>query len=1153
MPSVAQQIVPDNSLGTENSLVTPNVDLGNGKMGDRIDGGAIRGNNIFHSFQEFNVDNGQSVYFTNPVGIQNILGRVTGGNISQILGTLGVLGDANLFLLNPNGFIFGKNATLDITGSFVASSSQSLSLGNGLEFSAINPQTAPLLTVSVTPSLKDWINPTGTITNQGKLNVSNDLTLIGNNLNLEGQLQAGNDLILKATDTVKIRDTSANPFIASAGNQLLVQGNQLVDIFTLNNSTSGLFSDGDMILISHNPIITDAYFYTGGNFRLEDLNGNLGNAFSPNDPIIRATGDVSFDSYTGASLHIFAGGSVNIDSIEITGSDPANSIQETVTLSDGVTQINIDGSTQPTLDIRAGTTNIFPNGIVGDNTGFSPVPSTNGTPSSADININQIINPSGLVFLTNQDQPNTSLFGNIQVGLIDVSGSANGGSVVIDSRGGINIDQGIFSFGELGNGGDIQLFANKDIVLSKTAPLFSFGFSGTGGNISLKSQSAIYATIIQSLTFGNGVGGDIKLTAPKIYIQEPNDPVNEFIGVALFAEGKGGNIEIDADYLEITGGNQIAVATFGTGDSGDILIDVENISLDNGFIFAVGLSSDGGSTGNINIQTNDLTLINGSQINSQVIGVGDSGKININATNSVNLLGTAGIFPSAIVTEIFEGAEGNVGGITIKTNLLNLQDGGQIRASTNGTGDAGSISIEAKNVIINGAVSFDPQSETPFVRSAIVSEVLANAIGNGNIINIKTEQLTVTNGGLISASINGTGNAGDVNISATKLVSFDGVFTDDLLEESLPSRANVAVFEGGTGQGGTLTIKTPFLSVTNGAQIQALTEAQGDAGNIQIFVTDKVFLSGADTGLFSDATETSTGNAGSISVGPEIINGITISVEPQLIEIKDGATISVDSRGTGIGGNITVIGDNLTLDNQGSITATTASTDGGNIALFISDLVLLRRGSLIATDAGTALAGGNGGNINIETPFIVAPSFENSDITANAFFGNGGNIEITTNGLFGIEFREEETSLSDITASSEFGLQGTVNINNPDEDPSSKLAKLSDQTNDPSDQVRTGCAAAYGNSFTLTGRGGLPEDPTATIRGETVLSDLREFTNSDDDLDVPSAQKQPSVEKPQSIVQVKGWIVNQNGEVELVATLPQESLLTSANCQALAK
>ena len=160
---VKAQLLPDNTLGKENSLVN-SINL----LEDRIDGGAIRGKNLFHSFKEFNIDNGRSVYFNNPTAIQNIITRVTGNNQSQILGKLGVLGNANLFLINPKGVIFGKDASLDINGSFVGSSASFIDFADGTQFSAVSPDK-PLLTISTPLGLGMGNNP-GEIRVQGEGN-----------------------------------------------------------------------------------------------------------------------------------------------------------------------------------------------------------------------------------------------------------------------------------------------------------------------------------------------------------------------------------------------------------------------------------------------------------------------------------------------------------------------------------------------------------------------------------------------------------------------------------------------------------------------------------------------------------------------------------------------------------------------------------------------------------------------------------------------------------------------------------------------------------------------------------------------------------------------------------------------------------------------
>jgi filamentous hemagglutinin family protein len=143
--TLAQELKPvaDNTLGAESSVVTPTS-----PQADRIDGGAIRGANVFHSFSQFNIGEGREAYFANPSGIENILSRVTGSDASRIFGKLGVLGDANLFLINPNGIIFGRNASLDVRGSFVGTTANAIQFGNQGFFNATNPNTPALLTVN---------------------------------------------------------------------------------------------------------------------------------------------------------------------------------------------------------------------------------------------------------------------------------------------------------------------------------------------------------------------------------------------------------------------------------------------------------------------------------------------------------------------------------------------------------------------------------------------------------------------------------------------------------------------------------------------------------------------------------------------------------------------------------------------------------------------------------------------------------------------------------------------------------------------------------------------------------------------------------------------------------------------------------------------
>ncbi|MEC4813889.1 MAG: filamentous hemagglutinin N-terminal domain-containing protein, partial [Scytonema sp. PMC 1069.18] len=670
--NVAAQVVLDRTMGAENSIVTPNVEI-KGLPSDRIDGGAIRGAELFHSFQEFNVGEGRGVYFSNPIGIENILTRVTGKNASNIFGRLGVLGNANLFLLNPNGIIFGPNASLDIAGSFMGSTANSLNFADGTEFSATNPTAPPLLIMKVPLGVQFPKEQPKAIVNTGNLSAGTrqNLTLLGgtvvstgqlsapsgqvsvaavpggsvvklsptaqllnidippseagvsslentssssasltelltsnnetaypgltvnsngqvelegsslpivdgdvvarnvtaetavlsanHNLTLvESQLSTIGDLNLLAGDTVQVRDSVANPFVAQAGGQLLVQGKQGVDIFALNHPSSGLVSGKDMVLRSANTVGGDAHYWAGGNFRIEKLDRSLGGLFSPYDPIIRSRGDVSFQSYTGGSLHIFAGGSVTIDgNVEITGADGTNGWTDTepVILSDRTPVGNpensaggIDGTQFPTLDIRAGTTNVgipefTPVPFPGDGNVIVPNPqfpitiqdiSPDTRREGAKITIGSIsIQGNGQVFLTNQYEPNLALPG----GSIEMTGGidtpngpysvvAYGDPVTIDARSNVTIEQGIITgaSSSIGRGGEIKILSRGTIELNQGESDGNFGSirgslvsltNGDGGNITLTADNDIIArgNITSEVLQSEGNGGDIILTS----------------------------------------------------------------------------------------------------------------------------------------------------------------------------------------------------------------------------------------------------------------------------------------------------------------------------------------------------------------------------------------------------------------------------------------------------------------------------------------------------------------------------------------------------------------------------------------------------------------------------------------------------------------
>jgi filamentous hemagglutinin family protein len=1014
--STQAQVTPD---GTTSTTVNQNGNNFTIEQGDRV------GDNLFHSFNQFSVPTLGSAAFNNAGDIANIFSRVTGSSISSIDGLISANGTANLFLINPNGIIFGENASLNLGGSFFASTADSLLFEGNTEFSASNPQAPPLLEVSIPIGANFRDNP-GDIINQGNLAVKQDLTLSGGNLDLQGQLEAGGDLTLQATDTVKIRDSVNNPFIAAANGQLLVQGNQNVDIFALNHPNSGLFSGGDLILRSANAVSGDAHYWSGGNFKIEQLNENLGNFVSLFDPIVFANGDISFDSYEGASLHILAGGSVNINSIVITGTGTADdSINPTntpelanVTLSDG-TELTIDGSTQPTVDIRAGIDWTQLGGLPGNSSFGVDIPSEvfGASATSGDINIGSIdiAAPNGLVFLTNQYLPNISLpESNIQVETIltgdrffDFSGK--GGSVIIDSRQGLDVTKQINTSSELGDAGNINLLA--------------------GNTISLKEN-----VVVQSNTFGTGRGGDINVRAKFLTINNGADIASRSVG-----QGKAGNLSITTDSLLSQG--VIGSQAQNVGDAGDVSIKTKNLNLENDAVISSGTSNQG-NAGNLSVDTDKLTVNSGATINASNFvkngNGGNGGNINIKA-NSIELTGSSENNPSNIEAEVGGGATGVGGKIDIETKRLSIQDGAYVSTSTDGIGKAGDLSIRADEIEVGGLGS-------------IASQVNPEGQGDGGNLTIDTQKLTATDSAQISASTLNVGNAGNLKINTRELSVLNG--------------AQIQALTLSVGRGGNLEINASDfveLSGTSPISIREFPEFPPEFSRPSLTIEQ----GGYPSGIFTDSYQAfgdpsrNGGNAGEVKITTQnlivrdgaIVSAGNINSNPSgtsaignnktdrsyrssaiLLFTKIGDTpkldtnnwrsnITINTGGAATPGNtglIEIIADSIKLD-RGNIQASTQVGESGNIDLKVKDILLLDNNSLISTRANRDA---NGGKIFITSPKIEISN--NSSITANNL-GNGRGGDITLN-VNSINLRDRG-SISTQTNSNQ---GGNINLQNTD-------------------------------------------------------------------------------------------------------------------------
>ncbi|NEQ48386.1 MAG: filamentous hemagglutinin N-terminal domain-containing protein [Leptolyngbya sp. SIOISBB] len=974
------QIMPDATLGAEASVVMPNAVI-QGTPADLIEGGAIRETNLFHSFEAFNVNTGQRVYFGNPIGIENILTRVTGNDISDIMGTLGVDGVANLFLLNPNGIIFGPDAQLDIRGSFVATTANGFTFLDGSEFSAVDPQAPPLLTVSVTPGVQ-FGAVAGDIDNQGRLYVGQDLTLSAENLDLQGQVAAGGDLSLLATDTVQIRDAVEVPFVAFAGRDLLLQGNEQVDIVALSHPNSGLYAYGDMVLRSANPVGGDAHYWSAGDFRVETLEGNMGSLFSPIDPIIRTSGDVEIGLYAGSSLHILAGGSVTIGTATITapelGALGIDALQEDIALSDG-TVVQVDGITQPTLDIRAGVSPIVlgtpPPEVL---TGFDPTTdffvntSANTIPSAADIEVGDVwvSAPNGLVLLTNQYERNPE----ISDGSIFVTG------------------EGIY-----GDGIDAR------------------GYGSQGGTVFLDSSENVEInSSIRTNTSDSGAGGDITVLA---------DEVVRFNGAQLKVStdgvGNAGNIIINGDSLEIDDSILNAgtsVQENGRADAGNIRINAEDtVELNNTFVSVTTVSGDAGEISiragrDIFLTTNDPenSFDNSrTSIASQAFQSGSPGSIHITAGEDIELTSDVSyicLFGCLVVTSGFSGAGGSdevVGEIifdaghnisltdTYDPNIANTPDLRNLRlsTSTSGMGNAGNIMIRA-----NGDVVLDGSSVFSDVRNENASNAAAR--GNGGNILVEAQSVSMRNRASLQTLVDGVegdfdaglGNAGNIVVRGTDYLAMSGA-----------SEINSSIGQGATGNGGNIDIGSRVINISGGSSLQVQSAGNGNAGNVVIRAGDLVLIDNG--GILSDVDRGAVGDGGDI----EIFTGS--------LSLLNSAQLQTDTEGEGNAGDVTIDARNsVSLSDFGTAIFSNIRAggvgDGGKITINTDSLTLSQGAQLQSSILGTSeeLPGGRGiaGGVNINALGDItlrgARSIIFTDIDAGAE-GTGGDIQITAGSL----------------------------------------------------------------------------------------------------------------------------------------------------------
>jgi filamentous hemagglutinin family protein len=844
------QIIPDATLNNSSTVTLEDTTF-------QIDGGTVEGTNLFHSFQEFSLPTLSTAFFNNSLDIKNIFTRVTGNLISNIDGTIKTQGTANLFLLNSQGIIFGENASLDMGGSFFATTASYIRFADGTEFPTKDTQQ-PLLTIAVPIGL-GWLEMSQPIINRSLIGlqvpVGKSLGLLGGDISIEGgailafggkielgsvaannfvNLIPNNDSWIFNYEGVEnfhnlslsqqaVLDTSGEPsgsiqiraknikiiedsgilstnFGTDVGGDIVVVADEAIemsgDATTISNSAQGFGDGGNIAIATKQLIIRDgAYIETPTEF--EGKGGNLTIKSEEFVELIGTTADGLLPSGLFAEVRpdaIGMGGTILVETSRLILEDGAQISTTTLGIGKGG---NILIQADESIDLIGERINIAPSGL------FARVGSPDILAIGEGGNIN--INTKELNILNGAQIAS------------DTFGLGNAGNIVINNAKRVQLigttfdyfsASGLFSQVErlaIGNGGTITI-NTQELIVRDGAQIGSLARNiGKGGSININAEQFILLT-------GTSPLGDAKSSSGIFTSAEP----------ALFPEittANGGNLLINTPVLIVEKGAKISADTFALGNGGDIVLEIGQLIVNEGGLIGSG------------------SLLGEEPVN---VDRGKGGIITIEASDRVRVNGIGTIGETPVKSSIFTKTEskGNAGDIHIITPKLIVSNGGEITVSaideTNinvlnffipeeglspsgidiNEGNAGNLSVNADVILLKdnanitgntfrgseGNIRLNSQSILLSNNSNITTNADENATG-GNIT-IDTETLTSLFNSDITANAN-RGRGGKITITS------QAIFRS-------PESDITAISQAGVEFNGTVTVNTPDVDPSKG-------------------------------------------------------------------------------------------------------------------------------------------------------------------------------------------------------------------------------------------------------------------------------------------------------------------------------------------------